>query len=159
MAGDPKPVLGYRHCDICQERGTIHQAGGKRTGSLYQRCGCGCLQGNGKWMQSRFWYETEWLHPDQLPERVELPEKPRTVVSEEEYQARFGAASKPDDTGEETVPESGGGDTPEEEAKAPGSDGDPAPGEPEAESKGRGKLWLVASGLLVGALAIVARGS
>ncbi len=83
MATQNKPVLGYRYCPICDERGTIHQAGGKRSSSLYQRCGCGCLQGNGKWMQSQFWYETEWLEGLR-------PEMPVNVYPEEKYQERFG---------------------------------------------------------------------
>lgn len=69
MATINKPVLGYIQCDDCGERGSIHQAAGRRK-QLYQRCGCGCVQSNGKLVQSRMWYDTEWLHdlkPDSPP--------------------------------------------------------------------------------------------
>lgn len=72
MATKNKPVLGYRHCPDCGQRATIHQAGGRR-GSLYQRCGCGCVQSNGPLIQSRMYYETEWLDglkPASPPDRV-----------------------------------------------------------------------------------------
>lgn len=72
MATQNKPVLGYRQCPDCGKRGTIHQAGGRRA-CLYQRCGCGCDQRNGRMVQSRFWHETEWLDgmkPETAPEAV-----------------------------------------------------------------------------------------
>lgn len=82
MATELKPVLGYRLCPDCGERGTIHQAGGRR-GSLYQRCGCGCVQSNGPLVQSRMWYETDWL-PDLKPDPA-----PAKVLDPEQYQQQL----------------------------------------------------------------------
>lgn len=89
MATKNKPVLGYRFCPECEERATVHEAAGKRAGFLYQRCGCGCAQANGAWVQTRLWYETDWLPLDQLEAGVELASKPGNAKSAQEYLQRF----------------------------------------------------------------------
>ncbi len=78
-----KPVLGTRQCPDCGEGGSIHLAAGKR-GSLYQRCGCGCRQENGRMMQSRFYYEADW-RPDCKPAA------PANVYPLEEYREKLAA--------------------------------------------------------------------
>ena len=74
MAVQNKPVLGYFECSDCGERGTVHAASGRRS-QLYKRCGCGCDQRNGKAVQTRLWFETEWiegLKPDNAPSMVDV---------------------------------------------------------------------------------------
>ena len=95
MSKDPKPVLGYIHCPDCGERGTVHQAAGKRH-HLYKRCGCGCDQRNGKKVQSVLWYDTEWI-PELKPE-----DPPAGIYEFAEYQEKIGS-NPVSDTGADPV--------------------------------------------------------
>lgn len=80
---DPKPVLGYYDCPDCEERGTVHQAGGRRSGYLYMRCGCGCDQRVGQKLQSLLWFETAWL------DGLKPDSPPTNALGYEEYQAKY----------------------------------------------------------------------
>jgi len=57
-------------------------AGGRRH-NLYQRCDCGCIQSSGKLVQSRLWYETQWLDGSK-PETT-----PAAVLSYRDYQTEL----------------------------------------------------------------------
>lgn len=78
MATKNNPVIGYRECPDCGQRGSVHKVGGSRN-QLYQRCGCGCVQSNGPLVQSRFWYETKWLDDG-------APVMPPMVLERAEYE-------------------------------------------------------------------------
>ena len=78
MTAINKPVVGYRQCDDCGQRATVHQAAGRRR-QLYQRCGCGCVQANGKYKQSELWFETDWL------DGMKPEESPAAIYTQDEY--------------------------------------------------------------------------
>lgn len=83
MPATNNPTLGYRDCPDCGERGSIHQAKGKNR-HLYQRgCDCKSVQSNGKMVQSRLWFETQWL-PDLQP-----AEPPADIYDREQYLAKL----------------------------------------------------------------------
>lgn len=156
MAGDPKPVLGYIQCGDCGERGTVHESAGRRAGYLYKRCGCGCDQRNGKMVQSVLWYEAQWLDVDQLPEGVELPNKPPNVYDLDEYQERRGGV--PEKAESDPEAESIGQETSEtaeaEAANEPDFEPEEAENIPETEpvvkpKKSNTKKWLGGAALLV----------
>lgn len=145
MATKNKPVIGYRQCPDCGDRGTVHQAGGRR-GSLYQRCGCGCDQRNGKLIQSRLFFETEFL--DGLE-----PDLGDAIYSRDDYLAKTGIenAAPVDQLDHET--QGLGADTVADvEAvnidRETGQDSD-------QETSGKGALWLVGAGLLGTALFVM----
>lgn len=155
MATQNKPVLGYRPCPDCGERGTIHQAGGRR-GSLYQRCGCGCDQRNGRMVQSRFWYETEWL-PGLQPEAP-----PASVYPEAEFREKV-ASESGQDAGQVDRPDRA--DSGFQENENPGQQTDFGPeldrdrdGDRSNKPIGQKKWWLLAAagGLVVALLRGVA---
>lgn len=147
MATKNNPVLGYRQCPDCGQRGSIHQIAGSRN-QLYQRCGCGCVQPNGPFIQSRFWYETVW--------QGEAPGMPAMVLPEAEYKrelARVAAMntalcpSRDDQGGQE--------DQGQEPEPAPVDDPAPAPIDPvpgEKKGGGFGVVLALGAGLLVAAL-------
>lgn len=153
MATQNKPVLGYRQCPDCETRGSVHEAAGKRSGRLYQRCECGADQRSGAWVQTRLWYETDWLDGLQ-------PEMPDNVYPVDKYLERFGerqAEPAKNDDAVEAVKEEA------EEAEA-GVDG-PAPvdgqeveQDTEPKPKKTGRLWLLVGGIAAGALALMAGG-
>lgn len=89
MSTKNKAVLGYIQCGDCGERGSVHVAAGRRN-QLYKRCGCGCDQRNGKVVQSRLWYDTQWLQ-DMKPEAA-----PARVMSSEEYFGKIDRADRAD---------------------------------------------------------------
>ncbi|MBC54108.1 MAG: hypothetical protein CMQ34_09790 [Gammaproteobacteria bacterium] len=135
MATQNKAVLGYIQCADCGERGSVHAAAGRRN-QLYKRCGCGCDQRNGAVVQSRLWYETEWLDgmkPEKAPAQVQAPEDYSGQVDRIDQQPRGVAAD--DETGQQTEirPES----KPENEPDQPDKTG----------------LWWLAGG--VAALAVL----
>lgn len=130
MATQNKPVLGYRECPDCQTRASIHQATGKRASYLYQRCECGCLQGSGAWVQTRYWFETEWIEGMK-------PEPPPNVKPEAEWLGRYGPAGDggvelPDDLNNN--PETGS-EGAADESDGPAELSSDSAGEPEPESE------------------------
>lgn len=160
MATQNKPLLGYRQCPDCGERGSIHQAAGTRR-QLYQRCGCGCVQSNGKLIQSRFWYETQWQHGLK-------PEQPPAVIyDQEEYLVKLREAvarSQATLPGQQAAPLPAQAEQVQviEEAEESGQQADfiPAddPGADPAQpvKKSGGKWLLVLAGLGIGGLGLLA---
>ena len=167
MAKDPKIELGKHYCHDCGDVGSVYGAGGKRSGYLYLRCGCGTLQGHGVIPQSRYWHDTDWN--DGL--KPEIP--PPNALPLEEYNARIGAVSKPVEAEPETVVNdplqnvsTDADPATEPEAETESGAGDPdnqseseASPPPESASTGGGKgmiaLGLAAAGLLLAGLAKV----
>lgn len=93
-ATDNRPAVGTIPCDGCGQTATLYQVQkGNRKGNLYKRCGCGCDQRNGRFIQ-RQWLEGmnantlpegQWIeHPLNLqgPEPVQEPEPAPVQVTE-----------------------------------------------------------------------------
>lgn len=149
MATKNNPVVGYRKCPDCGQRGSIHQVAGTRH-QLYQRCGCGCVQSNGAFVQSRFWYETEWTG--------EVPTMPPMVLGRDDYQkelARVAAVNTAlcpsrDDQGDQAEQglEEEAGQVADEEAAPIGAE------VVEKKGGGIGVVLALGVGLLVAALGV-----
>jgi hypothetical protein len=79
MARANNPTLGNIECNECGDLCTVHQRKGKAKGYLYTHCpNCGCDQKNGVPVQTRLFYESEWLgDPPERPPNV--PEKAPAV--------------------------------------------------------------------------------
>lgn len=140
-----KPVIGYRECPDCGERQSIHLAGGKRH-QLYGRCECGCVQSNGKVVQSRLWYETDWIEGMK-------PEMPPAVMPRHDYEAalvkvaeRNGAKSIGQTDRPGDLP--GDGDADLGDDFVPGGPGDDKPIDQPGKKGGLLMLVVVGIGLL-----------
>ncbi len=144
MATKNNPVLGYRHCPDCDTRGSIHQAAGRRN-QLYQRCDCGCVQANGRLIQSRMYHETEWL--DGMK-----PEQPGNVYDLDEYREKLAGAVERSASRLPVRSESKA--EPEKPDFVPESE--PIGEEPENQESKKG-LWWLAGGLAT-IVAVVVRG-
>lgn len=150
-----KEVLGYRECDKCGSRGTVHQAGGRRN-QLYQRCDCGCVQANGRLIQSQLWFETEWL------DGAQPANPPPKAYPYDEYQdaldaslARIESRRKPgvDREAQQTrglETESGDGQLTDVDQNIDQE----SDREPEPETASRGGLYWLAGGLTLIALMV-----
>ena len=127
-------IVGRNDCQDCGQRCAVYQ---NTRGDLYTKCAeCGVDQRNGKTVQNRLWYTTDWVagEPEVRPAKVD-PEPPANLGASK-------PAKKP-----EPAPDPAPAATDDQDTDAAGTD----TGTPDPKKKSSGLGFLVVLGTIAAA--------